>query len=479
MTALPPRTVCREDRPGGRELDLRELIPEAARQQSQPITGRGVPVLNWIWLGLILSSIVFAAYTGRMTEVTQGLFEGTKDAVQLVIGLVGGMMFMLGLVRIAFDGGLRDWIARRLAPLLRRLFPEVPPDHPAMGAIVMNMASNMLGLGNAATPFGLKAMTELAKLNRNSQTASDAMVLFLAINTSAITLLPPTGTIMVRLAAGSEAADAIWVPTLLATFCSTLAAVAMFYALRRLPVFRPVPLPPSEAAEPGEVFDGLLDAPAATAHRLPMEWWRRGLVAAVLLALAGFLLRDGAQLVSEHGFVDGLLQLVQSWAFPSLIAGLLLIGVAGRVSVYDSMIAGAREGLEVAVRIVPYLVAIIAAVKMLRVSGLLDVVIRAVAPVTNAIGVPAEVLPMAILRPLSGSGAFAVMGETLQAYGPDSFIGMLASTLQGSTETTFYVLALYYGAARVTQSRHTLAACLTGDLAGFVGAVAACHFFFG
>ena len=345
MAALPPRTVCREDRPGGRELDLRELIPEAARQQSQPFTGRGVPVLNWIWLGLILSSIVFAAYTGRMTEVTQGLFEGTKDAVQLVIGLVGGMMFMLGLVRIAFDGGLRDWIARRLAPLLQRLFPEVPPDHPAMGAIVMNMASNMLGLGNAATPFGLKAMTELAKLNRNSQTASDAMVLFLAINTSAITLLPPTGTIMVRLAAGSEAADAIWVPTLIATFCSTLAAVAMFYALRRLPVFRPVPLPPSEAAEPGEVFDGLPDAPAATAHRLPMEWWRRGLVAAVLLALAGFLLRDGAQLVSEHGFVDGLLQLVQSWAFPSLIAGLLLIGVAGRVSVYDSMIAGAREGL--------------------------------------------------------------------------------------------------------------------------------------
>ena len=438
-----------------------------------------MPVLNWIWLALILSSIVYAAYTGRMADVTQGLFEGTKSAVQLVIGLVGGMMFMLGLVRIAFDGGLRDWIARRLAPLLQRLFPEVPPDHPAMGAIVMNMASNMLGLGNAATPFGLKAMTELAKLNRHSQTASDAMILFLAINTSAITLLPPSGTIMVRLAAGSQAADAIWVPTLIATVCSTLAAVAMFYALRRLPVFRPVPLPPAASSETWDSFDDLPEAPVESPARQPMEWWRRGLVVGILLVLAALLLRDGARLVGENGAVEGLLQLIQSWAFPSLIAGLLLIGVAGRVSVYDSMIAGAREGLEVAVRIVPYLVAIIAAVKMLRVSGLLDVVIQGLAPITRAVGVPAEVLPMALLRPLSGSGSFAVMGETLQAYGPDSFIGLLASTLQGSTETTFYVLALYYGAARVTQSRHTLAACLTGDLAGFVGAVAACHLFFG
>jgi spore maturation protein SpmA len=457
---------------------LRQLIPEPARQQS----GWGVPVLNWIWLGLILSSIIYAAATGRMPEVTQGLFEGTKDAVQLVIGLVGGMMFMLGLVRIAFDGGLRDWIARALAPFLQRLFPEVPPDHPAMGAIVMNMASNMLGLGNAATPFGLKAMSELAKLNRHSQTASDSMVPFLAINTSAITVLPPSGTIMVRLAAGSEMADAIWVPTLIATSCSTVAAVAMFYALRRLPVFRPTPLPAlaGDAAAESSAFDMTdTEEESSALERPPLETWRIALLGLIVLALVGFFLRDGAELVGRSGVVNGLLELIQTWAFPSLIAGLLLIGVAGRVSVYDSMIAGAREGLEVAVRIVPYLVAIIAAVKMLRVSGLLDIVISTVAPVTAAFGVPAEALPMALLRPLSGSGAFGVMSETLQASGADSFVGMLVSTLQGSTETTFYVLALYYGAARVTQSRHTLAACLTGDLAGFVGAVAACHLFFG
>ncbi len=438
-------------------------------------------MLNWIWLGLILASIVYAAFTGRMTEVTQGLVDGAKDAVTLVIGLLGGMVFMLGVIRVAFDGGLRDWIARALAPLLRRLFPEVPPDHPAMGAIVMNMASNMMGLGNAATPFGLKAMTELAKLNRHSHTASDAMVLFLAINTSAITLVPPSGTIFVRAAAGSAQADAIYVPTLIATICSTVAAVAMFYLLRQLPAFRP------EVA--GKIGDPPLELDASADDerergiseraRLPMGAGRAIFVYGVLAALALGLGLEVVQQAGELGFGQALLSVAQAWAFPMLIVGCLLIGVGGRVPVYDSMIAGAKEGLDVAVRIVPYLVAIIAAVKMLRESGLLDRGIAVVAPITSAFGVPAEVLPMALLRPLSGSGSFGVMSETLTAYGPDSFIGMLTSTLQGSTETTFYVLALYYGAARITQGRHTLAACLTGDLAGFVGAVAACHLFFG
>jgi spore maturation protein SpmB len=258
----------------------------------------------------------------------------------------------------------------------------------------------------------------------------------------------------------------------------------MFFLLRRLPMFRPTAIAPGHAPSPvdGEPIQEDPDPPSestSSGERAPMEWWRAGLVGGVVLALAIFFVRDGWSLAQEQGFLNGFLELIQSWAFPTLIAGLLLIGVAGRVSVYDSMIAGAKEGLDVAVRIVPYLVAIIAAVKMLRVSGLLDMVISALAPITAAVGVPAEVLPMALLRPLSGSGAFGVMSETLQASGPDSFIGMVASTLQGSTETTFYVLALYYGAARVTLTRHTLAACLTGDLAGFVGAVAACHLFFG
>ena len=434
-------------------------------------------MLNWIWLGLILTSIVYAAFTGRMGDVQAALLEGAAQAVTLVIGLVGVMVFMLGIMRIAFDGGLRDWIARALAPILRKLFPEVPPDHPAMGAMVMNIASNMLGLGNAATPFGLKAMAELARLNPHPGSASNSMVLFLAINTSAVTLMAPTGTIAVRMAAGSEAPFAIWVPTLIATTCSTAAAVAAFYLLRGLPIFAHRDVPDAEAVEGMDA-----DAPEAVtpeaAQRQPVGALRRTLIIAVAGAIAIGLVLEGRSLAAEVGAGDALEQLLQDWLFPLLICGLLLIGVAGRVRVYDSMISGAKEGLEVAVRIVPYLVAILAAVAMLRASGALEFGISLVAPITTPFGVPPEVLPMAILRPLSGSGAFAVMSETLTAYGADSFIGMITSTLQGSTETTFYVLAIYLGAAKITEGRHTLAACLTGDLAGFVGAVAACHLFF-
>ncbi len=436
-------------------------------------------MLNWIWLGLILVSIGYAGVTGRMEAVTTALFESARSSVELVINLVGVMVFMLGVMRVAFDGGLRDAIARGLAPLMRRLFPEVPADHPAMGAMVMNMASNILGLGNAATPFGLKAMAELGRLNRFPGCASDSMVLFLAINTSAITLLPPLGTIGVRLAAGSARPEAIWVPTLIATTCSTIAAVTMFFLLRRLPVFRP------HAVEGADATDTEDDAPLEVAEpeertREPMGLGR-GLLIGGFVAIVGIgLVMEVGRLQAEHTGGDLVMALVQTWLFPLLVAGLLLVGVAGRVPVYESMVEGAKEGLQVAVRIVPYLVAILAAVAMFRASGALDeLLIPAIHPLTSLIGVPAEVLPMALLRPLSGSGAFGVMSEILTTHGPDSFIGLLTSTLQGSTETTFYVLALYLGAARVSEGRHALFACLTGDVAGFFGAVAACHWFFG
>ncbi|MGH0037814.1 MAG: nucleoside recognition domain-containing protein [Myxococcota bacterium] len=439
-------------------------------------------MLNWIWLFLILCSIGYAGYHGRMAEVQQELFVAAKAAVQLVIGLVGVMVFMLGIMRVAFDGGLREAIARGLAPILRRLFPEVPPDHPAMSAMVMNMASNMLGLGNAATPFGLKAMVELSKLNRHPGSASNAMVLFLAINTSAITVLPPGGTVGVRLAAGSEAPMAIWIPTLIATTCSTAAAVTMYFLLRRLPIFRhrELPEPPGgpEEAVP-EVPD--VELPSFDAGpREPVGWWRGGLIAIVTGGLAVALAREAMRMFGELPPADAFAQLAQDWAFLLLVTGLLLVGVARRVPVYESMVSGAREGLDVAVRIVPYLVAMLTAVAMFKASGAMDeIIIPILSPFTNAIGVPAEVMPMALLRPLSGSGAFAIMSETLTTHGPDGFIGMLTSTLQGSTETTFYVLALYLGAARIRDGRHTLAACLTGDVAGFFGAVLACHWFFG
>jgi spore maturation protein SpmA len=435
-------------------------------------------VLNWIWLGLILGSILYAGFTGRMEAVQAAIFTSAKEAVQLVIGLVGIMVFMLGVMRVAFDAGLRDVVARGLAPLLRRLFPEVPADHPAMGAMVMNLASNVFGLGNAATPFGLKAMVELAKLNPHPGSASNAMVLFLAINATAVTLLPPLGTIGVRAAAGSADPFAIWVPTLIATTCSTLTAVVAYYLLRDLPRYRPRALPAPASEEAVDPALAAVEIPAPR-RRQPMGSARRVFVLACTLALAVALAREAGRLVGEAGALDGILQLLRDWLFPLLVAGLLLAGVASRVPVYESAIEGAREGLQVAARIVPYLVAILVAVAMFRASGALELVIGTLDPLTSALGFPAEALPMALLRPLSGSGSFAVMSEILQTHGPDSFVGLVTSTLQGSTETTFYVLALYLGAARVRDGRHALAACLIGDLAGFAGATAACHLFFG
>ena len=434
----------------------------------------------------MLVSIGYAAFIpGRMEDVASAILDGASTAVQLIIGLVGAMVLFLGLTRVAFDGGLREWLGRALAPVVRKLFPEVPPDHPATSSMVMNMSSNMMGLGNAATPFGLKAMSDLAKLNPNPGVATNAMILFLAINTSAITLFPPFGTIAVRQATASADPWAIWIPTLIATTFSTVTAVSAYFALGRLRIFQIQPSEPA-ASVPAETLDEEAasenDPSAPTPARHPDHapaWWRWLVIGGFALAVGIGLGLELSRLVPELGLGGALKSIVSGWLLPLFIAGLLLIGISAGINAYDSMIAGAREGLEVAVKIVPYLVAILAAIAMFRASGALEAVIEILNPYTRAVGVPAEVLPMALLRPLSGSGAFGVMAETLTTYGPDTFIGYLTSTLMGSTETTFYVLALYLGAAGVVNGRHALAACLLGDLGGFVGAVLACHWFFG
>jgi len=437
-------------------------------------------VLNGIWLGLILVSVLYAAFTGNMGAVNRAIVDAAIDAIELVIKLTGPMVLFLGLMNVAREGGLLIVFARWIAPLMRRLFPDVPADHPAMGAMIMNMASNALGLGNAATPFGLKAMTELQALNRRPGIATDSMVLFLAINTSSITLLP-TGTIAVRAAAGSENAAAIFPTTLLATLASTVAAVGACFLLRRLGAFR-VERRPEPPPDERPAADPELAAVAASAgpERLPPLASRR-----VRLALALFWVAFGAalalhvrQLFAEAGAFDTFVEVTTHWLLAALVAFLLWFGVRRRVAVYEAAVAGGKEGLEVALRIAPYLVAILVMVGMLRASGALGAFIAWIEPATAAFGVPGEALPMALLRPLSGSGAFGVMSEILTTHGPDSFVGLVASTLQGSTETTFYVLALYLGAARVRDGRHSLPACLTGDFFGFVAAVAACHWFF-
>ncbi|HJO23320.1 MAG: nucleoside recognition domain-containing protein [Myxococcota bacterium] len=436
-------------------------------------------MLNAIWLGLMLGAVLYAAFAGNMQAVTNQIFESAASGVTLVIELTGIMIFMLGLMRVAQDGGAMRWIALRLAPVMRRLFPEVPADHPAMSAMLMNFTSNIFGLGNAATPFGLKAMAELGRLNPVRGVASNPMILFLAINTSAITLMPPNGTIAVRAAAGSADPFAIWLPTLIATLCSTAAAVAAFYLLRDRKRYAVRPLEDAPENAPVDALDLPAETDVLGAAKGPVEPWRKLVLAAVLLALAVGLALGFADLLSRGNATDATRTMLQAWLFPLLVSALLLIGFAGRVRVYESAIAGAREGLSVVVRIIPYLVLILVAVGMFRASGALDLLIRIVDPVTSLIGIPGEVLPMALLRPLSGSGAFAVMSEILTEYGPDSFVGLLASTLQGSTETTFYVLTLYAGAAGVRDVRFALIACLCGDFAGLLGATAACHLFFG
>lgn len=444
-------------------------------------------MLNAIWLVLAGGALLVAAVSGESTlsAVIDAIFDSARSAVELVIGLVGVMVFFLGLMRIAFDAGFRDVIARWLTPITRRLFPEIPSDHPAMGAMIMNLASNILGMGNAATPFGLKAMSELAKLNNHSGSASNAMVLFLAINSSAITLLPPLGTIAVRAAANSVDPWAIWMPTLFATTCSTSVAVLAYFFLGRLPCFAYRPDLAAEVATGHAAWEsGDADASDLPLRENKPDTGRQhGLrMGIVWLALGVFAWSTGETFLGrleDAGWSEAIRALLQHWTLPALLLAVLLYGFAKRVRVYDSMVAGGREALGVAVRIVPYLVIILVAVSMFRASGALGHMIAQVDPWTSLIGVPAEVLPMAFIRPLSGSGALGVMSEILTVHGPDSFIGQLTSTLMGSTETTFYVLAIYFGAAGVVDGRHALLACLAGDVAGFFGAVAACHFFFG
>ena len=409
--------------PAERDLDAREVIREPDQRQSAAGSGVGTtrqrnetprataleggPVLNAIWLGLVVMSVLFAAMTGRMGAVSEAIFESANTAVTLVIGLVGGMIFFMGIVRVAFEGGLRNAIARGLAPLLRRLFPDVPPDHPAMGSMVMNMASNVMGLGNAATPFGLKAMSELDRLNPNPGSASNSMVLFLAINTSAITLMAPTGTIMVRAAAGSASPAAIWIPTLIATTFSTVAAVSAYFLLRDLSIFRPR-ANSRQAPSPGggELLE-MEQSPRFVAPedaQKPLGFFRWALLLGSGVVVAVGLGNEFATGVAEMGAAETLRSIAMDWLIPLLVGGLLLIGITGRVRAYDAMIEGGREGLVVAVRIVPYLVTILIAVAMFRASGAMDLVISAIDPVTSRIGVPGRSPPHGTPPPALGFG---------------------------------------------------------------------------
>lgn len=446
--------------------------------------------MNIVFCAIVLIAFVFAGVRqfawspdsgapSPMETLSMEMVASAGGAVELAIGLVGVMTLFLGLMKIAEAGGLLRIIARLIRPLMIRLFPDVPADHPAMGAMILNLSANVLGLGNAATPFGIRAMQELDKLNPEKGTATNAMVLFLAINTSSITLLP-TGVIALRAAAGSTDPAAILPTTLFATMGSTLIAImaAKLYSRFSTPVAAPLAAPvfatgadtaplltASDPAIAGKDQDSAIHSEGATATGYPA--WVSALALMALVSLAPLAILFG--------------KAVSPWIIPSLMVGFLLFGMLKGVRVYETFIEGAKEGFQVAIRIIPFLVAILVAVAMFRASGAMDVMVRFLGAWTGMVGLPGEALPMAILRPLSGSGAYGVLASIINdpAIGPDSYVGYLVSTLQGSTETTFYVLAVYFGAVGVRRVRHALGAALTADLAGIVFAVMACLYVFG
>jgi len=426
-------------------------------------------VLNVVFFVIVLSAFVVAAWKqltasggdiSPMNALSSAMVESAGGAVELAIGLVGVMTLFLGLMKVAEAGGMLTILARLIRPLMVRLFPQVPAEHPAMGAMILNISANALGLGNAATPFGIRAMQELDTLNRHKGTASDPMVLFLAINTSSITLLP-TGIIALRASAGSADPAGILPTTLFATACSTIAAIVAALIYRR---FFPLGSVAEGQEEKGTVSRTETEAEVNDRGAYPL--WVSFLALATLVALIPLTVLFGRE--------------IAPWILPGLMLGFLAFGMWRRVPIYERFVEGAKEGFQVAIRIIPYLVAILVAVGMFRASGALAIVVQTIGRWTEPLGMPAEALPMALLRPLSGSGAYGVVASTINdpAIGPDSYTGYLVSTLQGSTETTFYVLAVYFGAVQIRRIRHALWTALSADLVAVIAAVAAVSFLF-
>jgi spore maturation protein SpmA len=427
--------------------------------------------MNIIFVVIVLGAFLFAGWQqiffsidagdpAPMELLSRAMVDSAGGAVELAIGLVGVMALFLGLMKVAEAGGMLNIIARLIRPLMVRLFPDVPPDHPAMGAMILNLAANALGLGNAATPFGIRAMQELDKLNPKHGTATDSMALFLAINTSSVTLLP-TGVIALRAAAGSSDPAAILPTTLFATIGSTIVAIIASKLYQR---FAPLKANAVNTVQP-DPSDDRKEAPPLEGTSEGYPFWV-SLVA--LLALVALI---------PVAVVFG--QSLSPWILPLLMVGFLVFGMIRGVRIYEAFIEGAKDGFQVALRIIPYLVAILVAVGMLRASGALEAGVSVLGSITGSFGLPAEALPMALMRPLSGSGAYGILASIINdpTIGPDSYTGYLVSTLQGSTETTFYVMAVYFGAVQVRRIRHALAAGLTADVAGIIFAVLACSFF--
>ena len=431
-------------------------------------------MLNYLWLGLILCGVVLGVLTGKTEAVTAATFDAAKASLMTIALPLGAVMALwLGIMRLAETSGAVERLSSFLKPLLTRLFPDVPADHPAMGAMVMNIAANMLGLGNAATPLGLRAMQGLESLNPRPGTATNAMCTFLAINTSSVQLIPATA-VGILAAAGSIHPTAIIGTALVATTCSFVTGIVSVKLLQRLPMFALPSMPPVIASVASEAS---LPSPVEPLTEFPL--WKKILLGgyvALFVITIGRLALSGVE--GQHSLTIAIIQSISLVAIPFLIGFFPLYAALRGVAVYEEFIEGAKEGIQVALRIFPYLVAILVAVGIFRAAGGIDILTRLLSPVLDLIGLPPQVLPLVLVRPMSGSAATGLFAEIVKACGPDSYAAHLSGTILGGTETTLYVLAVYFGSVAIRKGRHALAAGLLADAAGVAASLVICRLVF-
>ena len=409
-------------------------------------------VLNYIWIAFFLIAFVVAVVkllflgdTSVFPAIMDSTFETSKTAFEISLGLTGDLALWLGIMRVGEQGGVVRAIARVLGPVFQKRFPEIPKNHPVVGNIFMNLSANMLGLDNAATPLGLKAMEGLQELNTKKDTASNSMIMFMVLNTSGLTIIP-VSILVYRAQMGAAAPTDVFVPILLATFFSTLAGIIVTSLYQRINLFNRT----------------------------------------LLLTLGGLSAAVAGIIWGRSRLDDTMMNLVGTTAANVLlfiiIICFLLAGIYQRVYVYEAFVEAAKGGFETAVRIIPYLVAMLVGIGVFRASGAMDWIIEGVEWLVRLTGFDAEwvgALPTAIMKPLSGSGARGMMVDAMQTYGADSFVGRLSCIFQGSTDTTFYILAVYFGSVGIRHTRHAVTCGLLADLAGIIAAIGICYLFFG
>lgn len=409
-------------------------------------------VLNYIWIAFFLVAfvialvrLIFMGDTEVFPAIMNSTFDTSKTAFEISLGLTGVLSLWLGIMKIGEKGGVVNVVARVLSPVFTRLFPDIPKGHPVTGSIFMNVAANMLGLDNAATPLGLKAMEQLQELNPKKDTATNPMIMFLVLNTSGLTLIP-VSIMVYRAQMGAAQPTDIFVPILLATFFSTLAGIIVTSLYQRINLINRT-----------------------------MLLTLGGMCAVVAAIIWGFSQMDKSQMNVVSTSVANILLM-------TIIVVFILAGMRHRVNVYDAFIEGAKDGFTTAVRIIPYLVAILVGIGVFRASGAMDMLIDGIKWIVATLGGNTDfvgALPTALMKPLSGSGARGMMVDAMTTYGADSFVGRLSCIFQGSTDTTFYILAVYFGSVGVRYTRHAVACGLLADFAGVVAAIAICYMFFG